>query len=244
MPHTNGKQQVLITGAAKRLGAAIAREFHAAGYRVLLHYHHSQQEAAALAAEFNQQRANSCAMFQADLSQTEQLNALANWVIGQGDLQVLINNASRFYPTPWGETDTAQWLDIFNSNVKAVFFLTQQLLPLLSKNRGNMINLIDIHAQRPLPEHPVYCASKAALASLTQSLAKDMGHVIRANGIAPGAILWQGHSEKKQQEILAKVPMQKAGSPEDIARTALFLAQSDYINGQIIAVDGGRTLFS
>lgn len=242
--HTEGCKQVLITGAAKRLGAAIAREFHTAGYRVLLHYQHSQAEAINLAAEFNQIRPDSCALFQADLSQTEQLNALATWVIEQGPLNVLINNASRFYPTPWGETTDAQWQDLWHSNVKAVFFLTQHLLPLLIQSRGNVINLIDIHAQRPLDAHPLYSASKAALASLTQSLAKDMGHVIRANGIAPGAILWQEHSVAKQQEILAKVPMQTAGDPADIARCALFLAQSDYINGQIIAVDGGRTLYS
>ncbi|MCP5326003.1 MAG: pteridine reductase [Oceanospirillaceae bacterium] len=244
MPHTDGKQQVFISGAAKRLGAAMAREFHSAGYRVLLHFNHSRDEALALAAELNQLRADSCVIFQADLSQHDAINAIAQWVKSQGGLEVLINNASRFYPTPWGSADEAQWLDIFNSNVKAVFFLTQQLLPLLSKNHGNVINLIDIHAQRPLQDHPLYSASKAALASLTQSLAKDMGHEIRANGIAPGAILWQGHSEQKQQEILAKVPMQKAGSPEDIARCALFLAQSAYINGQIISVDGGRTLYS
>lgn len=242
--HTEVCKQVLITGAAKRLGAAIAQEFHQHEYRVLLHYQHSQTEAVNLAAEFNQIRPGSCALFQADLSDATQLHALANWVTNQGPLDVLINNASRFYPTPWGETTDAQWQDLWHSNVKAVFFLTQHLLPLLIQSRGNVINLIDIHAQRPLEKHPLYSASKAALASLTQSLAKDMGHVIRANGIAPGAILWQGHSAAKQQEILAKVPMQTAGSPAEIARCALFLAQSDYINGQIIAVDGGRTLYS
>ncbi len=246
---TVAKQQVaLITGAAHRLGAATARYFHQRGFRVAIHYNNSRDAARALAAELCQQRADSAVALGAALGDSAALATLARQLLDHwGRLDVLINNASQFCPTPVGQVDEAQWNALMDSNLKGPFFLSQACLPALRANSGCIINLVDIHAQRPLAGHSVYCTAKAGLAMLTQSLAREASPEVRVNGISPGAILWPegetapGASDK--QQILARVPLGRCGEPDDIARTAWFLAtESPYISGQIIAVDGGRSV--
>ena len=238
---------VLITGAADRLGAATVRELHRLGWRILLHYRHSQEKAEALAAELNINRPHSCHLLQADLANdaaVEKLAKDAQEVFSQVD--ALINNASSFYPTPVGSTTTAQWDDLFSSNARAPFFLAQALAPELKRRGGAIVNMIDIHATQPLKEHTVYCMAKAAHAMLTRSLATELAPEVRVNGIAPGAILWpenQSADTRTQEKILGGIPLQRLGEPQDIARTIAFLLEdAPYITGQIIAVDGGRSL--
>ncbi len=237
---------VLITGGARRLGAVIARTLHGAGARVLIHYHRSNQEAHALAAELNARRAHSAVVFAADLLDASLAPAIVGATMAAfGRLDVLINNASTFYPTPVGEITLAQWDDLLGSNLKAPLFLSQAAAPHLRTARGLILNLIDIHALRPLKGHPVYCAAKAGLAMLTKSLARELGPEIRVNGIAPGPVLWpeQPMEDALKHEIIGKTALQRHGTPQDIARTALFLAKdAPYITGQIIAVDGGRSI--
>lgn len=246
---TVAKQQVaLITGAAHRLGAATARYFHQRGFRVAIHYNNSRDAARALAAELCQQRADSAVALGAALGDSAALATLARQLLDHwGRLDVLINNASQFCPTPVGQVDEAQWNALMDSNLKGPFFLSQACLPALRANSGCIINLVDIHAQRPLAGHSVYCTAKAGLAMLTQSLAREASPEVRVNGISPGAILWPegetapGASDK--QQILARIPLGRCGEPDDIARTAWFLAtEAPYISGQIIAVDGGRSV--
>lgn len=234
----------LITGGAQRLGAAMAKAFHQEGYNLILHYRKSQHAANTLQQELNDLRANSCQIIQADLDDNIQINNLANLIKdNHSKLDLLINNASSFFPTDIDSATQAQWDQLINPNVKAPYFLTQALIPLLKKAEGNVINMQDIHAQRPLAGHSIYCTSKAALGMLTQSLAKELAPEIRVNGIAPGAILWPEQSNEDQEnEILNKIPLKRCGSPDDIVRTALFLASSPYITGQTINVDGGRSL--
>lgn len=239
----------LVTGGAKRIGAAIVKTLHGAGYDIFLHYGKSEQEAKTLCDKLNAIRQDSCRMFSADLKYHNQITTISNWVKNHThSLDILVNNASAFSPTPWKEASIENWESIFSTNVQTPFFLTQALLDLLSVNHGSVINLIDIHAERTLENHPIYCASKAALKSLTLSLAKDHGHQLRCNGVSPGAILWPENEGEMlstaQQEILNKIPMNRLGSEKNIADTVLFLCQNDYINGQIINVDGGRTTFS
>jgi pteridine reductase len=242
---------VLITGAAQRIGAELTRTLHAAGYRVLIHYHASQQAAETLAQALNQQRAGSAACLRADLNRHDEVLQLARQARSQwGRLDALINNASRFYPTPAGTVDEACWDDLFASNLKAPFFLAQALADAIAERNGAIINIVDINAQRPLAQHTVYCTAKAGLAMLTQAMALELAPRVRVNGIAPGAILWpqtmtgdDGGAE--QREMLAKIPLARRGDPVDIARTALFLlGDAPYITGQIISVDGGRLLCS
>ncbi|MDI1302446.1 MAG: pteridine reductase [bacterium] len=238
---------VLITGAARRLGAATARELHDRGWRVLVHCRQSLNTAEALAAELNAKRHDSCRVLQADLGRDAEAEKLAREALGVfARVDALINNASAFYPTPVGTTTSAQWDDLFSSNARAPFFLAQALVPELKRRRGAIVNLIDIHAKRPLREHTVYCMAKAAHAMLTLSLAKELAPEIRVNGVAPGAILWpdnQSMSTGAQEKILQGIPLQRLGEPQDIARTIAFLLEdSPYITGQIIAVDGGRRL--
>lgn len=238
---------VLITGAAHRLGAATARLLHARGWRVLLHCRRSRDQAEALATALNTQRAGTCRVLQADLSRDEDVARLAQEAqAAWGRLDALVNNASSFYPTPVGQTTTAQWDDLFASNARAPFFLAQALAPALRDARGAIVNLIDIHAGRPLRQHTVYCMAKAAHAMLTRSLALELAPAVRVNGVAPGAILWPSSGEPDagvQQEILSGIPLQRLGNADDIARTIAFLLEdAPYITGQIIAVDGGRSL--
>lgn len=236
----------LITGGAKRIGAATTRLLHQAGYNVIIHCRLSQQAADELAEELNSLRDNSAKVIQGDLNIDNVYDQLIDQAYQYWDrLDVLINNASSFYPTPIGSITPDDWNNLINSNMKAPLFLAQAAAPYLKQTQGNIINMIDVHAKRPMKDHPVYCAAKAGLAMLTMSLAKDLGPDIRVNGVAPGAILWPDNdiSEHTKKIILERTSLKRAGEPIDIAKTILFLARdADYITGQVIAVDGGRSL--
>lgn len=236
----------LITGGARRIGASIARILHGAGMNLALHYFSSSDEAEVLQGKLNAQRANSVILLQGDLRQVVALSGLVEQVIAQWNrLDVLVNNASSFYPTPVGAATEDQWHDLVDTNLKAPFFLAQAAAPQLQAVQGSIVNIVDVHAQRPMAKHPIYCSAKAGLAMLTQSLARDLAPDVRVNGIAPGAILWpdSGMSDTTKNYILSRVPLKRVGEPEDIARALLFLVRDGgYITGHIIAVDGGRTL--
>ena len=237
---------VLVTGAARRIGAAIVTRLHAEGARIAIHYRGSAAEAEALAAGLNASRADSAATFQADLLDVQALPLLVDSVVAWGGrLDALVNNASTFYPTPVGEITEDHWQDLVGSNFKVPLFLSQAAAPHLRKARGGIVNIVDIHGQRPLRDHPVYGPAKAALAMLTKSLAKDLAPDVRVNGVSPGAIMWPetGLSDNAQQAILEQVPLARAGKPEDIAGCVLYLLRdAPYVTGQIIAVDGGRSI--
>ena len=239
-------QVVLVTGAAKRIGAAMVRGFHDEGAKVAIHYHHSAENAEAVRDQLNLIRPNSAIAIGADLVCVEILPRIIDEVIQAfGRLDVLINNASTFYPTPLGTISATQWDDLIGTNLKAPLFLAQAAAPHLRKSHGLILNLIDIHGQRPLPEHTVYSTAKAALAMLTRSLARELGPEVRVNGIAPGPILWpeNGIDEQVKQEIVSKTLLKRSGEPEDIVRTALFFAKdAPYVTGQVLAVDGGRSV--
>jgi pteridine reductase len=239
-------QSVLVTGAARRVGAAIARELHGAGANVVLHHHTSSGEAETLVHELSGVRAGSAQTLKADLLDVRALPTLAAAAVAAfGQLDILVNNASTFYPTPVGRTTPQQWEDLMGTNVRAPFFLAQALHPALRQRQGLIINLIDIHAMRPLKEYSVYSTAKAALAMLTRSLARELAPEVRVNGIAPGPILWPEETADAhlQEKILSQTLLKRQGSPQDIARTALFLAaDAPFITGQIIAVDGGRSV--
>jgi pteridine reductase len=239
-------QVVLITGGARRVGAEVVRTLHAAGARILIHYRHSGADCETLAAGLNAIRRGSVASRRADLADPDAPASLVAAACAEfGRLDMLINNASTFYPTPMGGVTAAQWDDLLDSNLKAPFFLSQAAAPHLKERRGLIINMVDIHALRPLKRHPVYSVAKAGLAMLTRSLARELGPEIRVNGIAPGPVLWPetGMDPELQREIIEKTALKRHGTPQDIARTALFLATAaPYITGQIIAVDGGRSI--
>jgi pteridine reductase len=236
----------LVTGAGKRIGAAIARELHAAGANVAVHYFRSAEGAENLAAELNLARPNSALAVGADLRRIDALRGMiADVASHAGRLDVLVNNASTFYPTPLESVTDEDWHDLIDSNLKAPLFLAQAALPHLKAAQGVIVNLIDIHAQRPLRHYLLYGAAKAGLAMLTRSLAKDLAPEIRVNGVAPGAILWAetGVPEKTQQSILRQIPLKRTGAPEDIASAVLYLVRdATYVTGQILAVDGGRSV--
>ena len=237
---------VLVTGAARRIGAAIARELHAAGAALAVHYRSSAQDAQHLVDELNRARAGSAAAFATDLLDLAALPSLVTAVVDRfGRLDVLVNNASSFHATPFGSITPAQFEDLLGTNLRAPLFLTQAAVPALRAARGLVLNLADIHGERPLREHCVYSAAKAGLVMLTRSLARELGPEIRVNAISPGPVLWpdRGMAEELQREIVAKTALRRAGSPEDIARTALFFAaDAPYVTGQVLAVDGGRSL--
>jgi len=239
-------QWALVTGAGIRIGATIARTLHAAGAGVAIHYRGSAESASALAAGLNAARPGSALTVKADLRDGTALTAMvAEVVAGAGRLDILVNNASSFYPTPLGEVTEQHWDDLVGTNFKAPLFLSQAALPQLRANRGCIVNIVDIHAQRPLRQHPVYGPAKAALAMLTRSLARDLAPEVRVNGVSPGAILWpsDGQTEGAQQSILKQVPLGRTGDPEDIAGCVLYLVRDAvYVTGQIIAVDGGRSV--
>ncbi len=236
----------LITGAARRIGATIASRLHEAGASVAIHYRGSAQEATDLRDQLNAKRNNSAETFQADLNDQKHIDSLVQDVLQwSGQLDVLVNNASGFYATPIGSITTDQWDDLIGSNLKAPLFLSQAAMYALKNSNGCIINIVDIHAQRPLRNHLVYGAAKAGLAMLTRSLAKDLAPEIRVNGISPGAILWPEDemTEDTKENILNQIPLARQGKPNDIADTVIFLARdAHYITGQIIAVDGGRSL--
>ena len=235
----------LITGAAKRLGAATARALHAEGMNLLLHYNRSEAEAQALAAELNKARPDSAAIAQADLANTQGLESLVKAALQWNGLDVLINNASSFRPTPIGQIGEDDWDDLMGSNLKAPLFLAQAAAPHLKKNHGCIVNMIDIHAYRPLREHTVYCAAKAGLVMLTLSLAKELGPEVRVNGVAPGPVLWPEApmDAATKKSILEATALKRKGSPEDISGAILYLVRdAEYVTGQILAVDGGRSI--
>lgn len=239
---------VLITGAAHRLGAHTARHLHQRDWNLVIHYRTSEAQARALCDELNRIRAESATLIQADLAspgEAERLGAKA--IAAWGRLDGLVNNASVFYPNPTQKAGASDWDTIMNTNLRAPFFLGQACLPALKQSRGAIVNLIDIYSQRPLANHPLYCASKSGLASLTLSWAKDLAPEVRVNGVSPGAILWpEGDAaidEHYQQSILARTPLARTGAPEDIAGAiAYFLCDAPFVTGQILAVDGGRSL--
>lgn len=237
---------MLITGAAKRIGACVARTLHTNGANIAIHYRGSAGEADALADELNAIRPGSALKAQADLLDTKRLGELVDEVVAQtGRLDILLNNASTFYPTPLDEVTEEHWDDLLGTNLKAPLFLSKAAAPHLRASKGMIINIVDIHSQRPLRNHPVYGPAKAALGMLTRSLARDLSPEVRVNGVSPGAILWpeDGMDDKTEQIILKQVPLGRTGEPADIARTILFLAKdAPYITGQIIAVDGGRSI--
>jgi pteridine reductase len=236
----------LVTGAARRIGAAIAEELHQRGCTVLLHYRSSRGEADALAGRLNGLRVNSAFLVKADLVDSDGPQRLAEQVRRHCDtLDVLVNNASRFYPTPVGGVTYDEWKDLMGSNLRGPFFLSQALLPELEKAGGCIVNILDIHAQRPMRKHTVYCMAKAALQMMTRSLARELGPTVRVNGVSPGAIMWpeQEPTEQVKEYILERTVMKRIGSAEDIAGAVVFLAlDAPYVTGQVLAVDGGRSL--
>lgn len=236
----------LITGAARRIGAVTARLLHHAGMDVVIHYRHSAQDAQALQAELNAIRPASCHLVQGDLLEIDNMPVMMTEVLAKaGRLDVLVNNASGFYPTALGEITEAHWDDLMGSNLKAPLFLAQAAREALNETHGCIVNMVDVHGFRPLKGYPVYCAAKAGLLMLTQSLAREFGVNVRVNGVAPGAILWPETEvdHAARDKLLAKTALKREGSPEDIARAVLFLVRdADYITGQVIPVDGGRTL--
>jgi len=235
-----------VTGSSKRIGAATVRILHQARYNVVIHCRSSRKEADDLAESLNQQRANSANVIQGDLNDEKIYDSLVDQAYQcWGRLDVLVNNASSFFPTPVGSITMDNWNNLINSNMKAPLFLSQAAAPYLKQTHGCIINMIDVHGQRPMREHPVYCAAKAGLAMLTMSLAKELGPEIRVNGVAPGAILWPENDmpETTKNIILERTSLKRPGQPLDIAKTILFLVRdADYITGQIIAVDGGRSI--
>ena len=240
--------RVLITGAARRIGACIARQLHATGHELLLHYRHSATEAERLRDELNRLRPNSCRCLQADLAQMEQVTELADEVKAAGGLNLLVNNASSFYPTPIDSVSQQDWDALINSNLRAPFFLTQALYPLLQASQGSVINLVDVHAERGLTGYPVYSIAKAGLKMMTLSLARELAPDVRVNGIAPGPIMWPeaeaALSEEARQAVVDKTLLARTGRPEDIAEAVLYLSRANYVTGQVLAVDGGRSLYS
>ena len=241
------RKKVLVTGAAKRIGAACVRMLHAEGCDVFLHYRSSKQSAVELSEELNHKRAGSVILMQADLLNMDDLALLVAEVESVwGALDVLVNNASAFYPQAVGEVSEQDWDGLLGANLKAPFFLSQSFAPLLKKSSGCIVNIIDIHAERGLKGYPVYSITKAGLAAMTKILAKELGPDIRVNGVSPGAVIWPEAevSAQEKAEIIQRVALKRTGEEEDIAKVIRFLiAEADYITGQIISVDGGRTLF-
>ena len=243
---SNQAAVVLVTGGARRLGAEIVRQMHAAGARVVVHFRSSGDEAAQLAATLNALRPGSVSIVQADLLSSnagERLVAAA--VAAYGRLDALVNNASSFFPTPLGTIDEAAWSDLVGSNLKAPLFITQAAAPYLKLSRGCVVNIVDIHAERPLRGYPVYCAAKAGLAGLTRALAQELAPEVRVNGISPGAIEWPDDGQFAPQERAAIIEhslLERIGAAADIAGAVRYLVfDAPYVTGQILAVDGGRS---
>lgn len=237
----------LVTGAARRIGAAIVKALHAKGYRIVLHYHQSRQEAETLATTLNQIRPDSVITVSADLILISKLNDLINLPINHwGRLDVLVNNASGYFSTPVGKITEQQWDELFASNAKAPFFLSQTALPYLRKTKGSIVNIIDIHSAHTYLNHSIYCSAKAALHSLTKNLAREFAPDIRVNGVSPGPSVWpEGEnalSKEKQVTIIERQPLKRLADLHDIAKAVVFFIENQSITGQILAVDGGRSL--
>jgi len=239
---------VLVTGGAKRVGAAICRRLHAAGARVAVHYRSSAQQALALQDELNRLRPKSAAAFQADLLDLDALPQLVHKVIKKfGQLDALVNNASSFYATPLAEVDEQQWHDLLGTNLRAPLFLAQAAADELRRRHGAIVNIADIHAERPMQGHLLYSVAKAGLAALTRGLAQEMAPQVRVNAVAPGVIVWPDGPEwedvERRRKIVAHTLLKREGEPDDIARAVVFLIQdAPYVTGQLIAVDGGRSV--
>jgi len=248
-PNSTTNRVAIVTGAAMRIGAATATRLHADGINVLIHYGRSASAAEALVARLNARRAHSATSLQADLADDDAAGhivttATAMW----GRIDILVNNASTFYPTPLATLEPRQIDELFASNYRAPLLLAQAAAPHLSRQHGSILNMLDVHASRPHPNHVVYCSAKAALLMLTRALAVELAPDVRVNGIAPGSILWpEGDASLSAEDkttVLASIPLQRNGTPEDIANTIAFLTgpEANYITGQILAVDGGRSL--
>ena len=244
---STGKQKIaLITGASQRIGAAIAQKLHSRDVNLILHYRNSGIAAEQLAADLNRQRSGSVTLLQADFEHPGELEMLVDAVQERHDrLDVLVNNASAFEPTPVGKVSQDDWDHLMASNLRAPFFLSQALLPLLAANQGCIVNLVDIHAQRPLQDYSVYCIAKAGLLMMTLSLARELGPQVRVNGVAPGSILWpeMDLDDAAKKAIIERTALKRRGEPEDIATAVAYLAlDAPYVTGEILTVDGGRSL--
>jgi pteridine reductase len=246
MASTQQRPVALVTGAARRVGATIARTLHAAGYDVALHARNSYAELEALAHALEAQRPDSTLTLQAELADADCLPDLVDAVLARfGHVDALVNNASAFFATPLATVTPSQWDELFAANARAPLFLAQAAAPHLAGRNGAIVNLVDIYAERPLPRHSVYCMAKAALAMLTRALAQELAPLVRVNGVAPGAVLWPeaGKDYADQQELIARTPLARAGTPDDVAGAVLWLLRdARYVTGQIIRVDGGRSL--
>lgn len=246
MMSANERPVVLVTGAARRIGAVIARTLHAAGYDVALHCRNSYDELEALVAELEAARRESTVALQADLADADCLPELVDAALSRfGRLDGLVNNASAFHATPLGSIAPAHWDDLFAANARAPLFLAQAAAPHLAERGGAIVNLVDIYAERPLPGHAVYCMAKAALAMATRALALELAPDVRVNGVAPGAVLWPegGKAEAERQRVIDRTPLARTGSPGDVAGAVLWLLRdAPFVTGEILRVDGGRSL--
>ena len=238
---------VLVTGGAKRVGAAIVRRLHREGASVMVHYRGSEREANALRSELNAARANSVALVQADLLDLAGLAEIVRNAVNRFErIDALVNNASAFFPTPVGEMTQATWESLIGTNLRAPLFLSQAVAPHLKKTNGAIVNITDIHAERPLKNYVIYSIAKAGLAGLTRSLARELGPEVRVNGVAPGPIAWPedgSFDEVARQRVISNTVLKRTGDPDDVARAVYYLiAEAPYVTGQIIAVDGGRSI--
>jgi pteridine reductase len=247
-PHETGAltgKSALITGAARRVGAAITRKLHAAGANIVLHYRSSAEDAEAISNALNGIRPNSVVIVEADLLDVGQLQALPEIATSNfGSLDILVNNASTFYPTPVGDITEIDWHDLMGTNLKAPLFLSQAASTALRISNGLIVNIADIHGQQPLARHTVYSLAKAGVIMLTKSLARELGPSIRVNAIAPGPVMWpeDGMDKALQAKIIDRTALKRGGTPDDVARAVLFFAtEAPYVTGQILAVDGGRS---
>jgi pteridine reductase len=237
----------LVTGGARRVGAAIARRLHAAGANVVLHYRGAEAEAATLEAELNAARAKSATRVKAELLAPIAPRALVSAALERfGGLDLLVNNASSFFPVAIGAIEASHWEELMGSNLRAPLFIAQEAAPHLAKHQGAIVNIVDIHAERPLKGYPLYSIAKAGIAALTRSLAIELAPAVRVNGVAPGAIAWPEDGQfpdDERKRIVASTPLGRVGTPEDIAQAVHFLACAPFVTGQILAVDGGRSLY-
>jgi len=242
---SKNKKVALITGSARRIGASIAKMLHKNGYNTLIHYNESGSEAKQLVDNFNSTRADSAFAIQANLREISELSTLCEATINRwGRLDLLVNNASCFYPTSGFKSD--DWDSIINTNLRAPYYLSQTLADALKITSGSIINLVDIYAERPLKDHSIYNISKAGIAMMTQTLARELAPNVRVNGVSPGAILWpenEGEQTTPKEGIISQTPLARCGSPDDICDAVNYLANSTFVTGQIIKVDGGRSLY-
>lgn len=237
---------ILITGGAKRIGRQMALTLHGAGHNIMVHYRSSANAATQLVEQLNGERPDSAASVQGDLLDIDCISSIVDACIERfGRLDALVNNASSFYPTPIELLEDDFWKDLIGSNLKAPAFLAKHAVKYLRDSQGCIVNIVDIHAQKPMAAHPIYCSAKAGLEMLTKSLARDLAPNVRVNAVSPGAILWpeQNSSQADQAETIKKIPLGRLGDPKDIADMVLFLIdQANYVTGQVIAVDGGRSV--